>query len=156
MVEYLNKTGLTYLWGKTKALVGNYLPLTGGTLSGAIKLTGNNAATDHEKGINFLNSAGTHIGHIGSSSLLGIYSSGKIVIRPNGGYSNGIGLELESNSDNCKLNGSNLLTAANTSVAKTGNELTVTVNGVSQSLSIPSAITDAELDSVLSDEEEIV
>jgi len=155
MVEYLDKTGLTYLWGKIKALMGSYLPLTGGTVTGVINLIGNNAvATDATKGINFKNSNDTQVGHIGASSLFGLYSSGRIVIRPNGGTTSGIGLELESTTDNCYLNGSNLLTASNTSVTKDGDTLTVKVNNTSQSISIPSAITDEEMDAVLAEDEE--
>lgn len=152
MVEYLDKRGLAYLWGKIKALVGNYLPITGGTVSGVVTFKGGSFATDTTKGINLTNASGTQIGHIGASSVFGLYGTGSIVIRPNGGVGTGVGLELSSNTANCYLNGSNLLTASNTSVTKDGNTLTVKVNNTSQSISIPSAITGEEMDSILEEE----
>ena len=38
IVNYLDKTGLSYLWDKIKTLVSGYLPISGGTLTG--NLTG--------------------------------------------------------------------------------------------------------------------
>lgn len=41
MSKYLDNDGLLYLWNsKIKPLVAKYLPLTGGTLTGKLKLSG--------------------------------------------------------------------------------------------------------------------
>ena len=37
-MSFLDKTGLTTLWSKIKALVSKYLPLTGGTITGYLNV----------------------------------------------------------------------------------------------------------------------
>lgn len=39
-MRVLDKTGLTTLWSKIKALASKYLPLTGGTITGNLILNG--------------------------------------------------------------------------------------------------------------------
>lgn len=39
-MSVLDKTGLTTLWSKIKALVSKYLPLTGGTITGNLTVNG--------------------------------------------------------------------------------------------------------------------
>ena len=39
-MSVLDKTGLTTLWSKIKALASKYLPLTGGTITGNLILNG--------------------------------------------------------------------------------------------------------------------
>jgi hypothetical protein len=39
-MRVLDKTGLTTLWSKIKALASKYLPLTGGTITGNLTLNG--------------------------------------------------------------------------------------------------------------------
>ena len=39
-MSVLDKTGLTILWSKIKALASKYLPLTGGTITGNLILNG--------------------------------------------------------------------------------------------------------------------
>ena len=39
-MSFLDKTGLTTLWSKIKALVSKYLPLDGGTITGNLILNG--------------------------------------------------------------------------------------------------------------------
>ena len=43
---FLDKTGLTALWSKIKSLVSNYLPLTGGTITGNLELGTDTKAVD--------------------------------------------------------------------------------------------------------------
>lgn len=66
----------------------NYLPLSGGTMSGAIKFPRTSSAMDYTSGINFIN-GNTTTAHIGddTNNSLGIYSNGKIILRPNGASS---------------------------------------------------------------------
>lgn len=73
----------------TTSSLGSYLPLTGGTLTGALGIPGTSTASDTTKGINFTYSTST--GHIGMSTALGIYSSGSIIMRPNGASSSATG-----------------------------------------------------------------
>ena len=83
--------------GSTRKLA-NYLPLSGGTMTGAITQPVSSSATDTTKGINFAN-GNSIIGHVGSSTLLGIYSTGKIVLRPNNAQSGATGngsLEIDA------------------------------------------------------------
>lgn len=75
--------------GSTRKLA-NYLPLTGGTMTGAITMPSGSSATDSSKGINFANGS-TVFAHVGESTLLGLYSNGKIVLRPNGATSSTTG-----------------------------------------------------------------
>ena len=39
-MSFLDKTGLTTLWAKIKSLMDNYLPLSGGTVSGDLSVCG--------------------------------------------------------------------------------------------------------------------
>lgn len=39
-MSFLDKTGLTTLWSKIKALTSKYLPLTGGTITGDLTVNG--------------------------------------------------------------------------------------------------------------------
>lgn len=39
-MSFLDKTGLTTLWTKIKSLVANYLPLSGGEVTGDLKVDG--------------------------------------------------------------------------------------------------------------------
>ena len=39
-MSFLDKTGLTTLWSKIKALASKYLPLTGGTITGHLTVNG--------------------------------------------------------------------------------------------------------------------
>ena len=57
--------------------------------SGVLNLAGASSATDTTKGVNLSYSNAT--AHIGLSTLLGIYSSGNIVLRPNGASASGAG-----------------------------------------------------------------
>ena len=63
-----------------------YLKLSGGTMTGAITMPSGSSANDSTKGINFANGS-TICAHVGESTLLGLYSNGKIVLRPNGASS---------------------------------------------------------------------
>ena len=45
-MSFLDKTGLTTLWSKIKALTSKYLPLTGGTITGDLELGTENKAID--------------------------------------------------------------------------------------------------------------
>lgn len=39
-MSFLDKTGLTTLWSKIKTLSSKYLPLSGGTITGDLQVTG--------------------------------------------------------------------------------------------------------------------
>ena len=73
----------------TSSSLGSYLPIAGGTLTGPLGIPGTSTASDTTKGINFTYSTST--GHIGMSTALGIYSSGSIIMRPNGASSSATG-----------------------------------------------------------------
>ena len=75
--------------GTTRKL-SDYLPLSGGTITGAITFPTASTATDNTKGINFSNGSSV-VAHVGTSTLLGFYSSGKIYLRPNGATSSAAG-----------------------------------------------------------------
>ena len=75
--------------GTTRKLA-NYLPLSGGTMTGAVTFPTASSATDNTKGINFANGSSV-IAHVGTSTLMGLYSNGKIVLRPNGATSSATG-----------------------------------------------------------------
>lgn len=45
-MSFLDKTGLTTLWSKVKALASKYLPLTGGTITGNLELGTETKAVD--------------------------------------------------------------------------------------------------------------
>ena len=75
-------TALGYTPANTTALA-NYLPLAGGTMTGAITMpTGSSALSAN--GIDFGTTA-----HLGASSSFGIYSTGSIYLRPGNGTQSG-------------------------------------------------------------------
>ena len=74
----------------TNRKLANYLPLSGGTMTGAITMPTSTSATDTTKGINFSNGS-VNVSHIGTSTLMGLYSDGKIVLRPNGAQASSTG-----------------------------------------------------------------
>lgn len=74
----------------TTASLGSYLPLSGGTLTGAISIPGASNASVTTQGINFSYNT-TNTAHIGLSTGLFMYSSGAITLRPNGATSSAAG-----------------------------------------------------------------
>lgn len=99
MRSYIDGVTPTKLSELTDDIVtGHYLPLAGGTLTGQLTLPGSASAPDTNVGLNLVYNS-TNKGHIGQSTLLGIYSTGDIVIRPNGASSSAAGngsLEITS------------------------------------------------------------
>ena len=91
----------------------NYLPLAGGTMTGAITAHSTSDATVTTAGINFGSGTSTaHIGYANGVKVLGLYSAGKIALRPSG-VSSPNGLEMDSTS--IKFNEKELITASGTS-----------------------------------------
>lgn len=69
----------------TTTQLGQYLPLSGGTMTGPITLTSGSANTFDKTALSFIYKSGTEQARIGtdSSNGLGLYSKGTIYIRPN-------------------------------------------------------------------------
>lgn len=118
----------------TASSLGSYLPLAGGTMTGAINFDEHNSATDLSKGLNF-----GAVGHLGYSTGLGLYSSGNIWIRPaqtipaSGSFTtNSYGLVITSSS--FTYNGNTILDSSNSSVSLSDQTLSVKINGTTQSL----------------------
>ena len=74
----------------TTSSLGSYLPIAGGTLTGALGIPGSSTASDTTKGINLTYNT-TNTAHIGLSTGLFLYSSGNITFRPSGSASGGAG-----------------------------------------------------------------
>lgn len=138
MVEYLDKIGLAYLWGKVKAWVSSrYLPLAGGTITAdsVAPLIIKKLNTNTTIALQFKNyaSATTEqtIGFVGfkekDGELQRFDSSGKAYV---------------------------ILDNTNSAVTKSNQTLTVKINGDTESIEIPAAITNTEMDSVLEDNSE--
>lgn len=86
MAKYLDGAGVTILWNNIGA---KFLSKSGGTMTGAINVSTSGTGNDTTKGLNFTYGNGTH--HIGASeSVMGIYSSGQIALRPAGSSTNGL------------------------------------------------------------------
>lgn len=101
----------TYL--TTGSASNTYLPLAGGTMTGAITAHATADATVTTAGINFGSGTSTaHIGYATGVKIFGLYSAGKIALRPNGVASPN-GLELDSTS--IKFNEKELIAASGTS-----------------------------------------
>ena len=80
-------TKVIELSAATVSIKSKYLPLSGGILTGSLTVPTATNATDTTKGINFGDAS--HIGQ--SSSVFGVYSDGKVVVRPNGATSSASG-----------------------------------------------------------------
>ena len=80
-------TKVIELSAATVSIKSKYLPLSGGVLTGSLTVPTATNATDTTKGINFGDAS--HIGQ--SSSVFGVYSDGKVVVRPNGATSSASG-----------------------------------------------------------------
>ena len=63
-MNYLDKTGLSYLWNKVKTLVGSYLPLSGGTITGNILVSKGSSGQASEPNIKW-KTVGTNTPYIG-------------------------------------------------------------------------------------------
>lgn len=119
----------------TTSWVGNnYLPLSGGTMTGNIYFIGSGGAYN-SNGIIFKYN-NTELSRIGGDlyGSIGLYSTAGIYLRPNVtlGTSSTNGLVITSSS--FTYNEDNVLTAANSSVSLSDSTLSVKINGTTQSL----------------------
>ena len=81
-------------WDDLDSTIGDYLPLSGGTMTGGVTFVGNQSSAWNDKGILFTN--GSRIGE-NSSKALGLYSASTFYIQPDSGTtSSGKGLEISS------------------------------------------------------------
>lgn len=151
---YWNNLYANTVYENGTTLANKYLALTGGTLTGALNVSTSGNATDTTKGINF--TQGSTTGHIGLSTLLGIYSNGDIVIRPGGGNTAGQGLDITTNSfkfnnKNVSLEGHNHDDRYVTDVGLTDdvanhpNQLVSIKNGVKSYFTVPYATEASKL-----------
>lgn len=144
----------TTVYENGTSLASKYLALSGGTMTGALNVSTSNSAIDTTKGINF--TQGSTTGHIGLSTLLGIYSSNDIAIRPGGGNTAGQGLDITANS--FKFNNTNVSLEGHThddryvtdvgltdDVANHPNQLVSIKNGVKSYFTVPYATEASKL-----------
>lgn len=69
-MSFLDKTGLTTLWSKIKTLSSKYLPLSGGTITGDLQVTGVLVTQD----IIILQNGNTYMLNVEKCKELGILS----------------------------------------------------------------------------------
>ena len=69
-MSFLDKTGLTTLWSKVKTLSSKYLPLSGGTITGDLQVTGVLVTQD----IIILQNGNTYMLNVEKCKELGILS----------------------------------------------------------------------------------